>query len=136
MPDDGPAGGPEGSATELPRRPEDILALSIRHAGPDVCVIVAAGDVDLATTPLLSATLQQQITTAQRLVALDLRAVDVFAPCGLTMLHELADLAARHGTILRLVCTAIPTLRAIAASRIGAVIAVHPDLDEALRLVP
>lgn len=76
--------------------------LQIRHVagGDDRTVVVAEGQVDLATAPRLAAALAEAQSDGVAGTILDLTAVDFLDSAGIRVLVEAASLARQRGTAL------------------------------------
>lgn len=76
------------------------LKLMASRPRPDVCVVQLAGDLDLATAPVLGHYLREQTATRPTDLVLDLTAVRMLAAAGVALLvSALGDDAGIHGRL-------------------------------------
>lgn len=83
--------------------PADILGVQVTEHGPDTRIVTVTGELDALTAPVLATILIETLTAAQ-VVIVDLDGVRYLASTGLRVLVEAKQLAAEHGSELRLVC--------------------------------
>ena len=83
--------------------PADILGIQVTQRGPQSRIVTVAGELDALTAPALATVLTETLAVAQ-VVVVDLDGVQYLASTGLRVLVEAKQLAAEHGSELRLVC--------------------------------
>ncbi len=76
---------------------EQQLRVGARHPRSGICIVIASGEIDLFTTPLLEAALWTQLATVPAHLIVDLTDVRFMAACGVRCLLETRDIAARSG---------------------------------------
>jgi len=81
---------------------EPLLGLTVEHPAVGVCVIVVAGELDMATAPLLDTWLREQLATGPRHLILDLQPVRFMGSHGLNCLLQAYELAQTTGAQLHL----------------------------------
>jgi anti-sigma B factor antagonist len=107
------------------------LDLASRREG-DTAVVSVGGEVDNDTAPELREALSAAFADGARRVVVDLSGTDFLDSSGLGALVGVSKANAAQGTLV-LVCPK-PQLRKIfQISRLDEVLAVHPDLDSALK---
>ena len=94
--DDGPADDPALC------RSDPLLGLTVEHPTVEVCVIMADGELDMITAPLLEACLRKQLATGPTHLILDLQPVRFMSSSGLNCLVQARDLAQTTGVQLHL----------------------------------
>lgn len=111
---------------ELDPRPPGCSVCGSRQDG--VPVVAVAGEVDIATAPLLRAELTTQLAQSPVVLVVDLREVTFFDSSGIGAL-----LAAHHRAAdLRVVADRPAVLRTLHFSGMDTVFRVHPTLEDAL----
>lgn len=83
--------------------PADILGVQVTEHGPKTCIVTVTGELDALTAPVLDTVLTKRLAVA-RVVVVDLDGVQYLASVGLRVLIQAKELAAEHGSDLRLVC--------------------------------
>lgn len=120
--------GPDGDAQQNP-----LLTVHLETRGNAV-VVHAVGDVDLATTPLLS----EHLSQAEALLAppaplvLDMSGVEFLASVGLSELVKYADLCVDRGSRLVVVAAQRAVLRSMQLTGLTEMITVVPSVEDAL----
>jgi anti-sigma B factor antagonist len=82
----------------------DIIGLQVVEHGVDARVVTVTGEVDTLTAPQLAGLLNEQLSTAARVVVVDLDGVEFFGSAGLSALFEANELATEQDRALWLVC--------------------------------
>jgi len=101
----------------------------------EAVVLLAEGEVDSYTAPMLRDRLAEAFTDAAAAripVVLDVSGVEFFASSGLSVLVEYHTLGADQGTPLRLVSPSGSVLRALRATMLNEVLELYFSLTEAL----
>jgi anti-sigma B factor antagonist len=106
-----------------------LLTVALNYPRTDLAVCTAAGEVDLATAPLLREQLQKAISGQPQRLVVDLSAVTFFAAAGVGALHD-ARAAQASEQDLVLVATARTVLRVLDACQVG--YRRYLELDDAL----
>jgi anti-sigma B factor antagonist len=83
--------------------PADILGVQVTEQRPGTRIVTVSGELDALTAPVLATVFSETLAAAQVVVA-DLDGVQYLASAGLRVLIEANQLAAEHGSDLRLVC--------------------------------
>ena len=83
--------------------PADILGIQVTQRGPQSRIVTVTGELDALTAPALATVLTETLAAAQ-VVVVNLDGVQYLASAGLRVLIEAHQLAAQHGSKLRLVC--------------------------------
>lgn len=81
---------------------DPLLGLTVRHPAVGVCVVAVAGELDMATAPLLEACLREQLETGPTHLILDLQSVRFMGSNGLNCLLQTHELAQTTGAQLHL----------------------------------
>jgi anti-sigma B factor antagonist len=122
-----PAPGPHPGA--------EFLTVTAHPTPPDAVVIMARGEVDLYTSPLLLDALLAQLRPPGPRLIVDLTAVDFFSAAGLTVLATVRQAALAVGTGLCLVAHTRPVLLPLTITGMHTQFDIYPDLAHALRRV-
>ena len=104
------------------------LAVTVGRPQPDVCLLRVAGELDIATAPLLAGHLREQAATAEVLV-LDLSGVTLLAASGVALIvnaHRDGDVPARLHLIG--VTDNRPVARVLDLTGVLGLLDVHDDL--------
>jgi anti-sigma B factor antagonist len=83
--------------------PADLLSVQVTQRGPQTRIVTVTGELDALSAPALATVLTETLAAAQ-IVVVDLDGVQYLASAGLRVLIEAHQLAAEHGSTLRLVC--------------------------------
>lgn len=93
----------DGPADDSARRTSDpLLGLTVQHPAVGVCVVAVAGELDMATAPLLEACLREQFATGPTHLILDLQPVRFMGSNGLNCMLQAHELAQTVGAQLHL----------------------------------
>lgn len=79
-----------------------IFGLTVQHPAVGVCVVTVAGELDMATAPLLEAFLREQFATSPTHLILDLQPVRFMGSNGLSCILQANELARTTGAQLHL----------------------------------
>ena len=112
-------------------RVDELAAFTVEHVGSSV-VMRIAGEVDMLTTPRLSAELAKLIEAEPRVVVVDLADVSFFASSGLAALVEARDAAAEGGVALRLACMSRSVRRPLQITGLAGRFETYDDVQAAL----
>lgn len=120
-----PAGSPDTAA-------ENVLDVSVERDEPALVVLRLTGEIDMLTTPILKAAIEQQLAGHRRAVVVDLGAVTFLASSGLAALVESHRAAVARNVALRLVTTSREVARPIEATGLGELLDLYDDVDVAV----
>lgn len=101
-----------------------------RHDHDGWTVVVAVGEVDVATAPLLRQVLTEAQYSGATHVAVDLDGVEFLDSFGIGVLVGAVRRAAAHDGELALVCTRERLLRLLELTRLDRIVAVVASVDE------
>lgn len=93
----------------------EALRLGTRCPTTGVVVLEIAGEVDVATAPLLWSVVREQIAARPRIVVLDLCQVQFLGASGVEVLLTAQGIAPRLGVVLRLARLSRPVARPLDA---------------------
>ena len=130
--------GPDGSGHNVAMSgSEDVVAeqvidLDVENTN-DVTVVRVGGEVDMLTTPMLSACLTEQLHAGPGMLVLDLRRVAFLGSSGLAALVTARDEAKERQVTLRLVSADHAVLRPLTATGLTELFDIYPDLETALQ---
>ena len=101
-----------------------------------VAIIRARGEVDIATTPVLSERMREASSSEAALLVVDLSEVTLVDSTGLGALIEHLGYLREHGgrTELRLVVAEPQVLRVFSITGLDQIFSIFPSLDDALAL--
>lgn len=111
---------------------EQVIDLDVDRRD-DTVVVRVSGEVDMLTTPMLSACLIEQLQTNPGMLVLDLRGVGFLGSSGLAALVTARDEAGTRGVTLRLVSADHAVLRPLTATGLTDLFEIYPDLETALQ---
>ena len=121
-------------------RPGGLLPLrcATTRPRPDVCVVHLAGELDMATVPVVVRCLRQQAATRPAELVLDLGAVAVLAAAGVALLVDVHHDDLGLGSRLHLVGVAGNRAvdRVLRLTGLRSVLDVHDDLQALLDALP
>lgn len=109
------------------------IELTVSGPRPGVCLVAVAGELDMATVPLLRGALRDRTAGRPAVLVVDLGAVTFLGAAGITLLVEAAH--HEHGIHGRLHVVAPPggvVRRALRLTGADTALRVHPDVDAAL----
>lgn len=92
------------------------LRMTVQPDSNGTCTLQVAGEIDLATSPLLRSRVMEQLEHAPRVLVLDLQRVSFLGSSGLAVLIEIRTEALRRDVGLRLITTSQAVLRALTAT--------------------
>jgi anti-sigma B factor antagonist len=127
--DDGDCGPVRGRAG--PGRPPMRIATS--RPGPDVCLVAPAGELDMATAPLLREHLRRETSCRPPHLVLDLTAVEFISAAGITLIVD----AKRnddgiHGRLQVVTPPGSTVLRALRLTSVHTLLDIHGTVGDAL----
>ncbi len=110
------------------------LTMTTSWPRPDVCVVELAGDLDVATTPLLAQYLRSQTADAPAYLLLDLTAVTFLAAAGVTMIiNALRNEQGIHGELHVVGAIGNPlTVRVLQLTGVHVLLSHHGTVEHAL----
>jgi len=111
--------------------PDQVMDVRVERHGRSVVVSVS-GEIDMLTTPRLSATIDDVLRQTPLILVLDLRTVTFLGSSGLATLVSTRDEAASRGVALRLVSAEHAVLRPLTATGLTDLFEVYADLTSAL----
>jgi anti-anti-sigma factor len=115
----GPAGPPMRIATSRPR--------------PEVCLVAPAGELDMATSPLLRDHLRRQTSDRPSHLLLDLTAVGFISAAGITLIVDaLRNDDGIHGRLQVVTPPGSPVLRALRLTGVHVLLDIHGTVGDAL----
>lgn len=120
-----------GTAVSGEARSELPISLDVRALDGGVAVI-AAGEVDMVTTPQLRDCVQEEIGKQPGVLVLDLSGVSFLGSSGLAVLVEALEECRAQESGLRLVCTSREVVRPMDATGLTQLFEVYSDLDSAI----
>lgn len=109
---------------------ERTLTVRVRTT-PEAVVVAAAGDLDLATAPVLRARAGAVLADGPGALIVELDGIGFCGSAGLQVLAELAARTSEDGVPLAVVADRYPVLRAVRLSRLDEAFAVHATVDDA-----
>ncbi|WP_233223432.1 STAS domain-containing protein [Amycolatopsis sp. CA-128772] len=98
---------------------------------PEAVVVVAAGDLDMATAPVLRREALAAVADSPPGLIVDLAEVKFCGSAGLQVLSELVTSTADGGSAFAVVATQYAVLRALQVTRLDATLSVHPSIERA-----
>jgi anti-sigma B factor antagonist len=110
---------------------EQVVDLDVERRA-DVVIVHIGGEVDMLTTPMVSALITEQLQTAPSTLVLDLSAVGFLGSSGLAALVAAREEAGNRGVTLRLVGSGHAVQRPLTATGLAELFDIYPDLDQAL----
>jgi anti-sigma B factor antagonist len=111
------------------------LGLSVEHPAPGVSVVRPVGEIDMLTAPELAKAFRDELTTACRVLVVDLEGVEFLGSSGLAALVEARQFASKAATV-RLAGAMRPIVaRGLQVSRLDHVFGWYPSVDEAVAAV-
>ncbi|ALG06977.1 STAS domain-containing protein [Kibdelosporangium phytohabitans] len=111
--------------------------IAVRTAGGEYAWIVrVTGSVDLASAGAIEPVIRRAGRRPERVLVIDLSAVDFFGAVGVTLMVTAACRAHLTGTVLRLVATKRIVLQPMEAAGVLGAFAIHDSADTALRTRP
>lgn len=116
-------------STAEPAAGGPALRVAVQRRRPGSAVVTVAGELDLATAPLLDEILFADLA---ELVVVDLTAVTFLGVAGITVLLRHRDLACLRGAAFRLVAGTRPVLRPMRLLGLDSGFEIHPDAESAL----
>jgi anti-sigma B factor antagonist len=111
--------------------PDQVMDVRVERHGHSV-VVGVSGEIDMLTTPRLSATIDEVLRQTPLILVLDLRTVTFLGSSGLATLVSTRDEATSRGVALRLVSAEHAVLRPLTATGLTDLFEVHADLTSAL----
>lgn len=112
--------------------PDQLIDVSVRLADPAAAVLSVAGEIDMATAPVLRDGVDAVLRPAVDTAVVDLSGVSFLASAGLTVLLDARRAAGLRQIGLRLVATQRPVLRALEVAGIDEMFDRHPSVAQAL----
>jgi len=111
----------------------DLLTVDIDARGSAVVVSVA-GELDLATVPVLRERLESvpDVAAVPSPLVVDLSGLSFIGSAGLALLVDLNNQCVERGVLLALVATGTVVPRAIQVTALDQVFSVHASVEEAL----
>lgn len=110
------------------------LTMTTTWPRPDVCLVRLAGELDIATAPLLADYLREQTASTPTYLLLDLTAVKFLAAAGVTLIVN--SLRNQHETYGQLHLIGVidnpPVERVLDLTGVRAILVDHPSVDHAL----
>ncbi|SEC47411.1 anti-anti-sigma factor [Amycolatopsis tolypomycina] len=107
-------------------------ALTVRvRTVPEAVVVAAAGDLDLATAPVLRARAWAALDGRPGALIVDLGAITFCGSAGLQVIAELAGETTAADLPFAVVATGRPVLRSLQVTRMDTTVALHPTVDGA-----
>ncbi|HET6705738.1 STAS domain-containing protein [Amycolatopsis sp.] len=107
-------------------------ALTVRvRTVPEAVVVAAAGDLDLATAPVLRTRARAALAGRPGALIVDLGAVTYCGSAGLQVIAELVASSSAAGLPLAVVADGRPVLRSLQVTRLDAAVALHPTVVRA-----
>lgn len=114
----------------------EVLGLTVEHPAHDVCVVTVAGELDMATAPLLEACLRNQLRTAPRHLVVDLQQVRFLSSSGLNCLLSIRDSAQTATTQLHLAgLVSRPVARPLQVSQLMDQFNTYPTVTDAVTTI-
>ncbi|HWM01883.1 MAG TPA: STAS domain-containing protein [Actinophytocola sp.] len=110
--------------------PDPLLVLRRVPHGPDLVVVVATGEIDLVTAPLLS---RELAAASSPVVVLDLAEVTFLAAAGLTVLLSAKQRASAAGSRFGLVGATPAVRRVLEVTGIAELMPCHRTLEAVIR---
>ncbi|MEV6825233.1 STAS domain-containing protein [Amycolatopsis sp. NPDC051102] len=98
---------------------------------PEAVVVAAAGDLDLATAPVLRREALAAVADSPPGLIVDLGEVTFCGSAGLQVLSELVTSTVDGGTAFAVVATQYPVLRALRITRLDATLSLHQSVEQA-----
>ena len=116
------------------RRTGPRLAVE-QHVLDGTYVVIARGEIDLATAEPLGGALQEALNTAQPAVVVDLMQVEFMDSSGLHLLLNTLRRLTRQSRTLAVACCDGPVRRVFDATRLADTFAIRPSREAALAAV-
>ena len=111
---------------------EQVVRIAVDAGEGGTVVLRVSGEVDMLTTPVLSAELNKQFSGRLSLLVLDLSGVEFLGSSGLAALVSAREQAATRRVPLRLVSADHAVLRPLTATGLAELFEIYPDLETAL----
>lgn len=111
------------------------LGLAVEHPVPGVSVVRPVGEIDMLTAPALANAFRDELTTACRVLVVDLDGVEFLGSSGLAALLEARQLASKTATVLLAGAKRPVVARGLQLSRLDQVFVWYPSVDEAVAAV-
>jgi anti-sigma B factor antagonist len=111
---------------------EQVVRIAVDAGDGGAVVLRVSGEVDMLTTPVLSAELNKQFSGQLSLLVLDLSGVEFLGSSGLAALVSAREEAANRNVPLRLVSADHAVLRPLTATGLAELFDIYPDLETAL----
>ena len=120
-------------------RPDGLqpLRITTNWPRPDVCLVRPAGELDIATAPVLADYLREQTATVPAHLLLDLGAVEFLAAAGVTLIMTaMGDEHGIHGQLHLVGVGRNPSVkRVLDLAGVSAVATDHDSVEHALRRI-
>lgn len=110
---------------------EQVVDLDVERRG-DVVVVHIGGEVDMLTTPMVSALITEQLQTGPSMLVLNLSTVGFLGSSGLAALVAAREDAGNRGVTLRLVGSGHAVQRPLTATGLAELFDLYDNLDKAL----
>lgn len=110
----------------------DELGLTVEHPVPGVSVVRAVGEVDMLTAPALAKTFRDELTSACRLLVVDLDGIEFLGSSGLAALVEAKQLAGQAAKVALAGAKRPIVARGLEVSRLDQVFGWYPSVDAAM----
>jgi anti-anti-sigma factor len=114
----------------LPPGDQFGATVDVEQRGPAV-VLRVAGELDLATTPVLSRACATALRSAPPVLVIDLSGVTFLASVGMSVIVATHDAGGEH-TSVRVVSGSRQTMRPIQVTGLDSLLSIYPDLPSAL----
>jgi anti-anti-sigma factor len=110
------------------------LTMTTDWPRPNVCLVELAGELDIATAPLLAEYLREQTTSTPTYLLLDLAAVNFLAAAGVTLIvNALRNNHGIHGQLHLIgISDSLPVGRVLDLTGVRAVLTTHHSVEHAL----
>jgi anti-sigma B factor antagonist len=117
------------------REDEDLLTVAVARPQPGLILVKAQGEIDLETSPVLEAELQEVLQPPfPARLGLDLSEVTFISSSGLNVLIEANQRSRAGGTDMRLIGLSRPVRRALDLTGLDAVLTIHQPVVPATRV--
>lgn len=110
----------------------DRISITTSENGGGVVIVAVSGDLDLLTDDEFTQKLKLQLTSAHRMVVLDLSEVQFLGSSALSVLASSAEEAAAANVDLRLVANARIVLRPLEIAGVNRSLAVFDSVESAI----
>jgi anti-sigma B factor antagonist len=118
--------------TAVPEGDKGMPALAVDVSTvPEAVVVTAAGDLDVATAPVLRLRVRAALEQRPRAVIADLGGIGFCGSAGLQVLAEVVTATAVRDIPFAVVTQQYPVLRALEITRMDATLALHPTVARA-----